>query len=598
MRGVTNSALLTGTVTMPKKSYLHILIIALTGLAVYSNAFTSPFLFDDIFYITENHFIRNLGNFADLSGTRYIGLLSFALNYAAGGLDPIGYNLINISIHLINATLLYLMLSLLMKTPALSLPKESATSIAFIAALIFVVHPVESQAVNYTTQRFATLATLFYLLSICLYISSRICHSSPGRAGRALTLYLLAFLSCLLAQKTKEISFTLPFMILLIEFAFIRVRSQVNRSPLYLLPFFLTLLIIPLSLGMEGGADATAAFIKRSQVADLLTLSPIDYLTTEIRVLLTYIRLMVLPVGLNLIYDYPRYGSFLSLPVLSSLAFLALLAGGAVLAFVSSLGRGRPMLLLSAFGILWFFITASVESSVIPIKDVIFEHRLYLPSGGAFLALSVLLVYLRGLFGGGRGLAGWAPVAMIILALALTTYSRNKVWADEIRLWSDVAAKSPALAGPQINLGIAYENALMMEDATTHYEAAISLDKKNFRAETNLGAAYARTGEPELAEKHLSNALVLNEGFARGHYNIAKFYSEGARTKEAITHYQKAIELNPYNDMSYNNLAVIYYGLGEESRALELLGEAVRLNPSNREARANLKALEERGARR
>jgi tetratricopeptide (TPR) repeat protein len=161
------------------KRPFHFLIIITLGLLVYSNTFSSPFVFDDEINIVANPINKDLGYFARPSSAksfrgpveypallkRYMGHLSFALNYRLHGLDVTGYHVVNLAIHLINGGLVYLLVVLTFRTPRLenSQLRQSAGGIALMSALLFVCHPVQTQAVTYIVQRLASMAAMFYL---------------------------------------------------------------------------------------------------------------------------------------------------------------------------------------------------------------------------------------------------------------------------------------------------------------------------------------------------------------------------------------------------------------------------------------------------
>ncbi|MBE9531921.1 MAG: hypothetical protein IME98_03855, partial [Proteobacteria bacterium] len=373
---------------MSKRSYIHLLILAVLGLILYSNALGSPFVYDDEWYILKNLHIRDLSNFLGLSGTRYVTLLSFAMNYAIGGYDPLGYKLTNIFIHIINSMLLYSTASLIIKTPVIRGDYEGRGigALPIICALIFLVHPIETQAVNYVTQRFASLATLFYLLSVACFLKARL-SSLDGSGSSRYLFYAISLIAAATAQVTKEISFTLPVIIVLFEFVFFTGSEGVKKRVLYLIPFLLPLVIIPAILFMPGSENGdhvltVAGKLKSLQVQELKELSRYSYLYTEFRVIVTYLRLLILPINQNLLYDYPMYHSLFAPQVFVSFIFLASIFSAALYWLIRSRKRRDALGIMLSIGILWFFVTISIESSVIPIKHVIFEHRLYLPSVG------------------------------------------------------------------------------------------------------------------------------------------------------------------------------------------------------------------------
>src|SRR3990172_4071287 len=423
-------------------------LISITALLIYSNIYSSPFHFDDINNILENNKIRYLSNFLDFSGTRYMGELSFALNYYFGGVNVFGYHLVNVFIHIVNGILVWWFVNLTFKTPVMGTAVSSRLSgvIALAASLIFVTHPIQTQAVTYIVQRLASLATLFYLLSVVLFVKWRLSSGSRYR----FIYYFISLLSAILAMKTKEISFTLPFVILIYEFIFFRDKM---RRAWFLIPYLLTLLIIPLTIvnivniGTDNKPIGDIIGEVGERVRDTERISRGSYILTQFRVIVTYIRLLFFPVNQNLDYDYPVYHSLSTPVVFLSFLFLLSIFGLAVYLFMRSRRVGNGYGLLASFGIFWFFITLSVESGIIPIRDVIFEHRLYLPGIGAVMAFST------GVFYGieyvkvrmGRGVLSTVAICILILImvvpLSFATYKRNLVWGDKITLWKDVVAK-------------------------------------------------------------------------------------------------------------------------------------------------------------
>ncbi len=407
-------------------TYLHLLLIAVIGFIAYSNTFHVPFVFDDVYQIKGNQMIRDLNNLLlalkghafppdQYNPRRFVGYLSFALNYKFGGVDVEGYHLTNLFIHIANAVLVYFFVQLTFKTPYFNkagirdqglgtgqgkqnpgtggpaavygpqspIPNPQPPTPAFVAlfsALLFVSHPLQTQAVTYVVQRLASLATLFCLLSLVLYINGRLASRQAGK----LVSYVLALISAVLAMKTKEIAFTLPLLIILYEVTFF--AAPLKKKLLFLLPVALTLIIVPISV-MHSGRPLGELLSDLSENTRVQSAVPRwDYLMTEMRVVTTYIRLIFVPVNQNLDYDYPIYHSLFTPSVFLSFVFLLSLFGLGVYLLSSSHARRMkdpelaPYHRLIGFGILWFFITLSVESSFIPIVDVIFEHRVYLPS--------------------------------------------------------------------------------------------------------------------------------------------------------------------------------------------------------------------------
>ncbi|MBI5598336.1 MAG: tetratricopeptide repeat protein [Deltaproteobacteria bacterium] len=519
----------------PRLIYLLILNAV---FVIYLQTFSFPFHFDDASGIVDNVSIRALANFrpswtagGPLPGQRYVGMLSFALNYRLGGLNVLGYHMVNNAVHFINGILVLHLVLLTLDTPAMERPNQPSSTasqpsstvsapelavrwfMATAASLIFVAHPVQTQAVTYIVQRFTSLATLFYLLSIILYAKARLESQPTGPAlgKRTALFYAGSLVSAVLAMKTKEISFTLPFVIALYEFVFF--KDGWKKRFLYIFPFLLTLAIIPLSvIGAGVAGERPLANVFNDLARPLYEKAVITrgvYLLTQTRVMVTYVRLLFLPVNQNLDYDYPLYGSFLEPGVFLSFLFLLSIIAAALYLFMRSRKTGNGHGLLISFGIFWFFITLSVESSVIPIKDVIFEHRLYLPGIGAIIAFTSCAFYAFERMKINMAVAATVLIATTVLPLGAAAYMRNRIWRDGLTLWSDVAAKSPAKARGHINLGHYYADAGRLDDAVREMKLAIRLKPSDAAAYYNLGVVYRDKGMVNDAIGEFKEALNM-----------------------------------------------------------------------------------------
>jgi hypothetical protein len=413
--------------------------------------------------------------------TRYVGFFTFALNYSAHGLNVWGYHAVNLLVHIINALLVYTLVRFLLRTPALRGTPISGESplVALLSALLFALHPLQTQAVTYIVQRLASLGALFYIAAVVLYLRYRL--SGPG-SGRRLW-YAGMFLCVMLAMFTKEFSITLPVMLILVEIVFF--DGPLRRRLLALVPVAVTLFVIPVTI--LAAAVTEAGFVEGVARSTRLEsqVSRLEYLYTQFNVVARYIRLLIAPYGQNLDYDQPVYRSFSQPEVFLPFIFLAFLFCGArfmVYRGIRKHGSPDPSVLLASFGALWFFIAISVESSVLPIKDVIFEHRVYLPSVGAMLALSVaFFTILRRTSRAETKLALAAGVSVVVVFLGIFTYARNNVWRSEISLWSDVVSKSPGKARGHHNLAVAYDRKGKYEKAVDSFDMAITLDPGNAR---------------------------------------------------------------------------------------------------------------------
>jgi tetratricopeptide (TPR) repeat protein len=664
------------------RGVVSFLIIAAVGLMAYANSFGVPFVFDDKLQIALNPMIKSLNNFVlyfkgdDIGSTagytfvpsRLVGYLTFALNYAIGRLDVTGYHIFNLAVHIINAVLVYILLFLTFQTPHFTNEKLTAISekagnslftihysrfVPLFAALLFVSHPIQTQAVTYIAQRFASLATMFYLFSLVLYLYGRLrTQRGDNRAGVLIVVYALSLLSALLAMKTKEIAFTLPLIIILYEFIFF--STSLKKRLLFMLPILLMLIIIPLTLvGTNkplGELLSDIAQVTRLQT----TISRTDYFLTELTVIATYIRLIFLPVGQNLDYDYPVFHSFFAAPVfLSFLLISSILATAIYLLYrsrqgttVSSKklvvsseqteaegGRSRndsPFTIhfsrLIAFGILWFFITLSVESSFIPIVDVIFEHRVYLPSIGAFIAIAAcmnILVYQFKRIGQKKAVI---LCALLIAVLSAATFMRNNIWRSEVSLWEDVVKKSPHKVRALLILAIAYLqhgridearpllkelsmhpfdspdfheryyislSSLDLEDdkfdaAEESLRKALEINRNSFEAYSDLCHVLFKKGQLDEALEACGRSLSLMPNYPPALNNISSVYRKLGNMEEAIKSVKIAIAYDPDYALPYNNLGLAYVAGNRFDDAIAAFKQALLLEPYYAEAYNNL----------
>jgi len=564
------------------RTHAIVLLLAAAIFAVYSNILNAPFVLDDRMYIVENGEIRGLSGLWPPAGTRYVAYLTFALNYSMGGLDPFGYHLVNIVIHIFNSILVYSLVALTFRTPLLKGTAAARPNLPFFAgalsAFIFAMHPVQTEAVTYVSQRFASLAALFYLLSLALFVKWRI-GKSGSKGGYAF--YALSLVSAMLAMKTKEISFTLPFVILLYDLAFFKVGPK--ERALALLPFILTLLIIPLAvLFPNAAASGIDEKIRRAQLDELLNFSRYEYLITQFRVVTTYIRLALLPTGQNLIYDYRVSRSFFEPAVIASFIFLLSIFVSAAYVFFRSRKSHSACGMLAGAGVLWFFIALSIESSIIPIRDVIFEHRLYLPLAGAAISISGIFLSVidfsqRRMSFGSKAFASMALV--IVAALGAAAYARNMLWKEPVKLYEDIAAKSPERASVHFDLGKLYRDSGRGDDAVREYKLAIALDPGYAAPHTNLGNLYLDNGLSELAMEEYRAALRIKPDDVNAHYNLGRAFSALSMNNEALNEFWQVLRLDPGHVEAHNHIGNIYLKAGKLDMAGREYMAALRLRP-------------------
>ncbi|MBI5643613.1 MAG: tetratricopeptide repeat protein [Deltaproteobacteria bacterium] len=528
---------------------VHLLLLVSFTFLIYSNALDAPFIFDDYANIIRNPRLKDLSDFWPPSGTRYLSYLSFALNYQISGAAPFGYHLFNMVIHTANAALVYFLALHTFETPLLKATPGNANPghIALFSALLFTAHPVQTEAVTYISQRFTSLAVFFYLFSLVCFIRWRL-SDKKILSG----FYLLSVLSAISAQVTKEISFTLPFIIFIYDLIFFKGHVRAKRYS-YTIPLLAPLFIIPFMLFFPEMGSGISEEIRGSQIHELLNLSRHDYLINQFRVIVTYIRLLALPVNQNLDYDWALAGSFFEPEVIISFVFLLAVFSFAVYFLIRFYKNGNGPLALASFGVVWFFITLSIESSVIPIKDVIFEHRLYLPSVGIAAAFSSALFY-----GSDRLNIPFRKTGIVLLlivaALGGATLSRNEVWADKIAFWKDIAEKSPDKARAHINLGFAYREEGLLDEALDEYRKALTIEPQNPVLLNNIGVAHLMLGNIDEAIKAIKSSIQARPDYPESHNSLGYAYFTKGRIDEAIVEYNEALKLKPGYTEAEKNL--------------------------------------------
>ena len=548
---------------------LSIFAIIILGALVYSDTYFCSFHFDDLSYIVHDFAIRNIRNLADIWNVcpcRFITFLSLALNYHFDRLDVLGYHLFNMAVHLISAILVWWLTLLTFSTPAMKQEKiaRHAGIIALFAGLIFVSHPVQIEAVTYIWQRAASMAALFYLASLSLYVRSRLLQDDDPTSGSVRIYYIFSLITAVAAMFTKENSITLPLMILLYESSFFKTKKGLNWGQLY--PFWLIMFIIPQTMVLTRSTRFQEI---HSIVGGPAGISPIDYLLTQFRVMITYIRLLFLPFNLNLDYDYPVFKSFFEMPVLTSLILLSVI--------LYSDKRMFSKYRLLSFSIFWFFLTLLPESSILPQEDVIFEHRLYLPLAGYCMFLASGAYYLLGK----DSLKTMVMTLSLIVAFnSFLTYQRNKAWINESVLWEDVIKKSPHKARPYINRGLAYYNQGNDAEAMSDYDKATEISPEFVYPYNYRGLIYARQGKVQKAVFEYNKAIGINPYYAEIYDNRGRAFLKLHNDAQALSDYNKAIEIDPEYLEAYVDRGQLYKSRGDLPQAKADHAKAVKIDPN------------------
>ena len=509
---------------------LVLVLLVAAGSVAYHNASRGTFVLDDMPAIAWNPSIRALSPLSTVLSPpprsaaygRPVVNLSLALNYAVGGLNVASYHLFNLAVHILSSLLLFAIIRRSLRSPALgSRHANSADGIATAAALLWVVHPLASESVDYTIQRTELLMGLFFLLT--LYCAIR-AFESPERRGW----YVAALAAFFLGLGSKEVIVMAPAVVFVYGWLFFStsLRDAFQRHWRLYAGYAAVILLYVLLVGTR----------LRRAFTFLRVITPWDYLKTQGGVILHYLRLAVWP--------HPLVADYDGWPVAKSLlpALPALLAVAGLLALtVWGLARRKPLAFLGV----WFFAILAPTSSLKPIAtEIAAERRMYLP-----LAAVVLLVVLAG-----RALLRYAgapraaaPVIVMAVAVILTvaTVRRHEAYRTTLSFWNDVIAKRPDNPRAHISLGrYLYQNG-RRADAIAPLARAVQLQPENGHAQFSYGLALASQGRIDEAVERYREAIRLEPGAVHAHYNLATALVRQGLTIEAIEHFETALRLQP-----------------------------------------------------
>lgn len=594
-----------------------LILLPLLILITYSHTLHSPFVFDDIANISSNPAARasdlNFENMRKAAvdspiSTRPVSYISFAVNYFFHKHEVYGYRLVNLVIHVLNGVLLYLFLMNTFKLPILQESIKKPFLVAYFAALVWVIHPLQVQSVTYIVQRMNSLATLFYMLAFLCYLKARL--SSNG--SRRWVLAALSFASGILALGSKEIAVTLPFFILLYEWMFFQDMDfpwlRRNIIVLAAAGFFLAVMFF-VYVGRNPWQTIAAGYSSRD-------FTMWQRLLTEPRVILHYIELFVfpLPTRLTLLPEFSVSTSLVepatTLPAIIGVMFI----------ISTAMALAKDMRLIS-FAILWFMGNLVVESSVVSL-EIIFLHRTYLPSMMAsLLATYLVLQHVR------SEKIAKSMMISALLTLSFWTYDQNKTWCDKVYFWRDCLQKNRTDYRVYNNLAKALEEKGEVEVAIGMYEKAISVNPDHPRPYNNLGVALMNRGKIDEASRVLHKALKKAPEHPETHYNLGLTHSarddlpkaeehylkahehfpedsdpdvhnnlgitlaRQGKLQEAVEHFREAVRINNDDPFAHNNLGITLARLGENREAIIHFQHALRINPNDRLAWNNLQIV-------
>jgi len=574
---------------VPRASGLHwsprwipALLLA-AGLLAYANTFTAPFVFDDLDTVVHNPHIRTLwplwsaASAPQTMSWRPVFNLSLALNYAISGLRVWSYHAVNVGLHLLATLVFFGIVRRTLIGRRLQYAPQQARGLAAVTALVWMLHPLQTESVTYVTQRTELLMGVFLLLT--LYGTIRAATSAAS-----LRWSVVAVAACALGMASKETMVIAPLAILFYDWIFLSGSFGAvcrRRGGLYL-GLASTCLIMPLLVSAHGSPiGAVMRFVTAH-------MSPWEYATTQCGVIAHYLRLAVWPAGLSIdYYDWPIAST------VRDVGPSAILLLGLAVATFASLRRAPA----AGFLGLWFFVTLAPSSSVFPIiTEIAAERRMYLPlcalaclgvvGGWAVLSRIVTRDTVRGAIA--------VTLAMLMIgSLGALTIRRNAVYESERGLWQDAVARRPNNARAHHNLGQALRRQGRREAAAEHFVRALEATPAYPDAAIGLGTVLAELGRLQEAEVVLRDAVRRLPDVAEAQSNLGAVLAQQGKLREAEPYLRAALSSAPNSPQTYGNLGALLAQLGRFEEAARHFEWTLTLDPENRAARANLLRLRE-----
>jgi len=562
--------------------YGWVLILALCAL-IYGGAMGNSFHYDDEHSILQNPHIRQLSSIPDFFSDpaqfsvdaekgmyRPLLLVSYALNFALGGFSVTGYHLVNLLLHALNACLV--------RWLALRLSGDARVGLA--AGLLFAAHPLAAEPVNYVSSRSDSLAALFVLLSLGLFV-----RAEQEQQPRQRTWVRLSMVLALLSKETAAV---LPALFLLYDYLFLsRQRWQGvwqhfwrRHGPYWgLVAGYVLVLVINGFLGRSLGKPVREMG---------------DQLATQLKALAYYPYLLLMPARLNVEHQFFVQQGWMALQVLLPL--------GLVLSGLWVLWRRRRQREQTLFLAGWALL-ALLPVMLMPLNVLVNERRLYLPCAAFCIGLAWLLWVPRA--------RGWVLVGALVVVAGLGSWRRSQVWADELSLWRDAVHKAPLMPRAHLYLGNAHKDAALKgnsdrwPEAARHYRLAAELDPGGdlgLRGLNNQGSVLFVLDDYAGAEQAWRGALEQNPRFEDALVNLGSLYLTMARSQadltrrqallgQALDTYRRALEIRPNHPEAHSNVGVTYQELGQYEEARDAYARALRIAPNDGQVLKNMGSL-------
>ena len=573
-----------------RRNVFAVVAIFVIVLSVYSNTFDASWHFDDEPNILKNKILHltelNLKNikgtfFANWDGGgklyRPVACLSFALNYYFGGTKVYGYHVINFLIHFLSSIFLFLFIYHTLNLPILKERYgQNSYFISLLAAVLWAINPVQTQAVIYIVQRMASMAGMFYIMAMYFYLKGR---TSALKFLRN-THYFLCIACGILAMGSKENAVMLPMVILIYDLFLIQgvTKRNIKRYSFFLL--IAILITLTLVLLIAGPSVFNPKSLISSYQSRGFTL--IERLLTEPRIVLLYVSLLLYPMPYRLCFSHDIFISkgLLDPPT----TIIAMLIIFTLLGLTILKSKKWPLV---SFCVLFFFINHVIESTALSL-ELVFEHRNYIPSMLFFVPIAILISNGIKFFSYKRSIQFIISIftVLAIIAIGHATFIRNFAWKTEESLWLDAVEKSPNLSRPHINLGKSYADVGRRQLALDQYRKALELpDGPNRRAHYlvhySMGVIYKSLKDYNGAMAHFLKAVALEPRFPPAYTYLGILKLEKGEDAEALEYFLKALahEVNSQQERNYAGLILLRQNKLED--AISQFQKALKANPSD-----------------
>ncbi|MCK4824151.1 tetratricopeptide repeat protein, partial [bacterium] len=585
-------------------------------LSIYSNTFRAAWHFDDEQNIIKREAVNLTkltwpelkGTFFNDNGNIYrpVACLSLALNYYFGKNNVFGYHVVNTFIHFFASIFLFLFIYRTLNLPLLK-AKYGPNSyfIALLSTLFWAINPVQTQAITYIVQRMASMAGMFYIMSMYFYLRGR---TSEQRVLKSIHYILCAFFG-IMAFGSKENAAMLPISILLFDLFLIQGISKENIKKNSFFLLVIILVALGLALIFKDPSIFHPSFEHRS-------FSLIQRLLTEARIIVLYISQLLYPMPnrLCLVHDISPSHNLIDPPTTIMALFVIFL----LLGFALAKAKRWPLI---SYCIIFYFLNHIIESSVFPL-ELVFEHRNYLPSMLLFLPITILVVRGIGFFSYKKSMQLVISlfITLVLIGQGHSTFIRNAIWKTEESLWLDAVDKNPDSARAHHNLGRYYANTNQKEKAIaeykltitkergthsithhlTHYNLALELMKMNENEKaknhlleaieifpkfadvyTNLSIIMAKDGKYNDAYNYLIKSLTYDSRSPEAHNNLGYMLIKTNQIEEAIIEFQKALQIKENFKLALHNLGIAYKYKGDLHEAARCFRSVLRRDPKD-----------------